>query len=406
MLLIFVLAVALIPNYVPISLALPCERSCACYEGAYIAACADRGLFSVPRSFSPTVMQIDLQDNKITQLPRAAFKGISNSSKPSRLNMSNNGLLFIEDHALETLTNLFTLDLSRNNLSLVTDYSFRGLRRLRYLYLQNNMIKSVSENAFLGIINIRRLNFSGNRLTEVPWPGSADVLEKFDVSRNLIQTSPAIPNVETASSLDIWFGENPWGCDCELTHFLKSLETAGDNIHVRDRDKMACAGPENLKGETLDVLVAGIKGIVSTCCPTNGSESPVCKSGETSEMFKRFSVANVTTKPVSSVSTMTVQSESSHNRTLTPSNPTTVWRFTTTTKKSTTGRNDVNNKPLRQTTEVVILLDSNPISDSNPSHKDIFTLVEISVYFALTVGSFVGILYFALKLAWSKMCVK
>ncbi|KAI8520321.1 hypothetical protein Bbelb_000750 [Branchiostoma belcheri] len=249
MLLIFVLAVTLIPNYVPISLALPCERSCACYEGAYIAACADRGLFSIPHSFSPTVMQIDLQDNKINQIPRAAFKGISNSSKPSHLNMSNNCLLSVEDHAFETLTNLFTLDLSRNNLSLVTDYSFRGLRRLRYLYLRNNMIKSVSENAFLGIINIRRLNFSGNRLTEVPWPGSAKVLEKFDVSRNLIQTSPAIPNIEPASSLDIWFGENPWSCDCELTHFLKSLETAGDNIHVQDRDKMACAGPENLKGE-------------------------------------------------------------------------------------------------------------------------------------------------------------
>ncbi|XP_066275319.1 leucine-rich repeat-containing protein 70-like [Branchiostoma lanceolatum] len=186
MLLFIVLAV--IPKCVPVPLAPPCETSCR-WCNSRIAVCDQQALVTVPSRFPPEVFTIDLHGNKITQLPRAAFTNMS--TKLSRLNMSNNCLLYIEDNAFDRLSKLWSLDLSRNNLTLVTDYIFRGLRRLRDLYLQNNRIEYVSNNAFLGIINIRVLNFRGNRLTEVPWPAvrmtSAVNLQKFDVSRNMIQ---------------------------------------------------------------------------------------------------------------------------------------------------------------------------------------------------------------------------
>eukprot|EP00058_Branchiostoma_floridae_P027114 XP_002612605.1 hypothetical protein BRAFLDRAFT_78770 [Branchiostoma floridae] len=417
MLWIFVLAAAVVPNCLPIPLAPPCETSCSgCDENILVAMCDDKQLASVPSRFPPKVSMIRLQDNEITQLPRAAF--VNMSPKLSQLNLSNNRILYIEDNAFDRLTNLWGLDLSRNNLTSVTDQTLRGLRRLRKLCLQSNMIKFVSDNAFLGIVDINTINFRDNRLTEVPWSAvqrtSARNLQKFDLSRNNIQTAHAFPEIDSKSTMKIWLGENPWCCDCELTPFLKSLKTIGA---IPDRDRMTCAGPEALQGEKLDV--PGIEGIVSKCCLMKESSGQVCEN-ETSEMFAGLGVAAEATTMSTRVATITTNSAdtnisitnrnvSSYNHSLIPSNLTGPLVSEPIVNMApqdsvTPGRNSDMKWAFKSTSTKVFILLPSHVPDPNP-YNDIVAIIETSVYAIMTVQAFVGMVYFAVKLA-SLMRVK
>ncbi|XP_078619493.1 uncharacterized protein LOC144886640 [Branchiostoma floridae x Branchiostoma japonicum] len=413
MLWIFVLAAAVVPNCAPIPLAPPCETSCSgCDKNILVAMCDDKQLAFVPSRFPPKVSMIQLQDNEITQLPRAAF--VNMPPKLSQLNLSNNRILYIEDNAFDQLTNLWGLDLSRNNLTSVTDQTLRGLRRLRKLCLQSNMIKFVSDSAFLGIVDINTINFRDNRLTEVPWSAvqrtSARNLQKFDLSRNNIQTAHVFPEIDSISTMKIWLGENPWCCDCELTPFLKSLKTVGA---IPDRDRMTCAGPEALQGEKLDV--PWIEGIVSKCCLMKESSGQVCEN-ETSEMFTGLGVAaeattmstraaTITTDPADTTISITSRNVSSYNHSLIPSNLIKAGPFvsnvTITLQDSFTSDRNSNIKWAFKTTSTkVFILLPNHVPDPNP-YNDILAIIETAVYAIMTVQAFVGMVYFAVKLASS-----
>ena len=192
----------------------PCPALCRC--SVNILDCTGRQLSALPDfNYSHQVLNVHLDNNRITQLPSSsfifsttseirvlrldsnpiesiddnAFAGLENSL--TFLGLADTGLtrlpnalknltklthLYLRDNRLSTLpdiimdsfsTSLTFLDIKNNSFKYWPD-SLRHLEFLDHLYLENNMIHQIPTNAFHGFENsLKFLFLSKNNLSEV-----------------------------------------------------------------------------------------------------------------------------------------------------------------------------------------------------------------------------------------------
>lgn len=107
---------------------------------------------------------LNLANNALTRI-ESHFKSLSFLQI---LDLHNNSIGIVHEHAFSSLYNLHTLDLSGNRLHIVGGGLFNGMHVLNRLVLSNNLITLIDTRAFRNCTSLKELDLSSNQLTDVP----------------------------------------------------------------------------------------------------------------------------------------------------------------------------------------------------------------------------------------------
>ncbi|XP_008640191.1 PREDICTED: immunoglobulin superfamily containing leucine-rich repeat protein 2, partial [Corvus brachyrhynchos] len=185
---------------------------------------------------------------KISPLPRGAFAEVT---QVSSLWLAHNEIAAIEPGALAVLVQLKNLDISHNQIAEFPWQDLRNLSALQLLKMNNNRMALVPQGAFRTLKDLRSLRINNNRFATLP-EGVFDSLGSL-------------------SHLQIY--NNPFECSCALQWLKRWMEST--LISIPEKDSIACALPERLRGVPL------AKGPGLDCgrhnalhCPVTGSPPP------------------------------------------------------------------------------------------------------------------------------------
>ncbi|NXQ37466.1 ISLR2 protein, partial [Alaudala cheleensis] len=203
-----------------------CPEPCACVDkyAHQFADCAYKELRAVPAGLPSNVTTLSLSANKIGSLPRGAFAEVT---QVSSLWLAHNEIAAIEPGALAVLAQLKNLDISHN---LIEEFPWRDLRNLSALQLlkmNNNRMAAVPPDAFRTLKDLRSLRINNNRFATLA-EGIFDSLGSL-------------------SHLQIY--NNPFECSCALRWLKRWMEST--LISIPEKDSIACALPERLRGVPL-----------------------------------------------------------------------------------------------------------------------------------------------------------
>lgn len=135
---------------------------------------------------------LELDSNILNHLPRSAMSFASKSLK--KLYLYKNSIKEIDENAFINLTRLEILDLSQNQLTTIPDHALKPLKNLLYLSFRNNKLKSLSKNVFQTNYKLTSLDLSQNRGLE-PLPANL-----FNGLANLSNVSLSYCNMTKISS--------------------------------------------------------------------------------------------------------------------------------------------------------------------------------------------------------------
>lgn len=133
-----------------------CPFGCHCH--LRVVQCSDLGLTEVPKNIPRDTSLLDLQNNKITELKKDDFKGLS---KLYALVLVNNKISKVHEKAFEPLHHLQKLYISKNNLVEIPQNLPGSLVELR---IHENKIKRVRKDVFNGMKNMNCIEMGGNPL--------------------------------------------------------------------------------------------------------------------------------------------------------------------------------------------------------------------------------------------------
>ncbi|NXQ46909.1 ISLR2 protein, partial [Catharus fuscescens] len=203
-----------------------CPEPCACVDkyAHQFADCAYKELQAVPAGLPSNVTTLSLSANKISSLPRGAFAEVT---QVSSLWLAHNEIATIEPGALAVLVQLKNLDISHNQIVEFPWQDLRNLSALQLLKMNNNRMAAVPLGAFRTLKDLRSLRINNNRFATLA-EGIFDSLSSL-------------------SHLQIY--NNPFECSCALQWLKRWMETT--LISIPEKDSIACALPESLRGVPL-----------------------------------------------------------------------------------------------------------------------------------------------------------
>ena len=168
------------------------------------------GISELSLSDLPHIQELDLSDNRLSDLSRLDLKGTPNLT---HLNLHNNGISEIFPHlsgsdhskliwlnlsnnrltaappsapALILFLNLKTLDLSNNQIATLPAVELNSNTRLMHLNLENNLISDVSALLLAVFPNLVDLNLNDNQISELALAGHPNHLELLQLANNPI----------------------------------------------------------------------------------------------------------------------------------------------------------------------------------------------------------------------------
>ncbi|OQR71391.1 protein slit-like [Tropilaelaps mercedesae] len=213
-----------------------CPIQCSCQDG--VVACNDKGLTELPTSFPEESIEINLQNNLITEIPGRRFTKLRVLRK---LDLTGNKISTIDPYAFEGLKDLSILALYRNNIRELPSGVFNGLSSLQMLLLNRNKLWCIHKDTFR---DLRNLN----------------VLSLYDNSIESLANATFSPLVNIKT---VHLGKNPLVCDCNLrwlAHWLASFhekssqeEKDGEDAGIEGSDAR-CANPKRVAGKRLAQL--------------------------------------------------------------------------------------------------------------------------------------------------------
>ncbi|NXL80931.1 ISLR2 protein, partial [Leptocoma aspasia] len=203
-----------------------CPEPCACVDkyAHQFADCAYKELQAVPAGLPSNVTTLSLSANKISSLPRGAFAEVT---QVSSLWLAHNEIAAIEPGALAVLAQLKNLDISHNQIVEFPWRDLRNLSALQLLKMNNKRMALVPPDAFRTLKDLRSLRINNNRFATLA-EGIFDSLGSL-------------------SHLQIY--NNPFECSCALRWLKRWMEST--LISIPEKDSIACALPERLRGVPL-----------------------------------------------------------------------------------------------------------------------------------------------------------
>ncbi|OQR68433.1 leucine-rich repeat and fibronectin type-III domain-containing protein 5-like [Tropilaelaps mercedesae] len=201
-----------------------CHSNCECKwkQGKRWANCPGKNMFTVPSGLSSEVQVINLERNNFQTLPTRIFqeRGLTNLQK---IYLQHCRLGRVAEDSLHQLTNLVELDLSDNLLTEVPTKALKAANHLRKLHLNNNPIPRLTGNTFQGLQHLQHLSLSGCQLAHIDAAafGGLESLISLYLDNNRLKMLRA----ETVSTLprlaELTLTGNPWHCDCQLAPLRK-----------------------------------------------------------------------------------------------------------------------------------------------------------------------------------------
>ncbi|XP_078091003.1 podocan-like protein 1 [Mustelus asterias] len=151
---------------------------------------SNNNLTHVPENLPPLLIQLHLQNNRISKIPKGAFRRLEELRE---LYLQSNSLSNVEMHpqtfskmkgmqyldlSSNSLTkvpdglppNIMVLQLGKNHISSLSKHSVSRVRNLEYLLLQNNRIEAsrIHRDAFGKLAKLHTLHLFNNPLGKVP----------------------------------------------------------------------------------------------------------------------------------------------------------------------------------------------------------------------------------------------
>lgn len=201
-----------------------CPVVCHCEDEALITSCASASLEFVPIQLNPEIRDIDLSNNKISNLhftlsfydklvnldlSNNKIRTLGSSNFESQrdlkhLNLSKNEIEKLSRDSLKGLRALTVLDMSYNRLEELTSIAFRELHSLTVVRLCGNRLVHLEEGLFKSTKHLQELFLDDNQFLEVPTSALTDAisLHRLSLSRNLIESvgegeMPVLPELHT-----------------------------------------------------------------------------------------------------------------------------------------------------------------------------------------------------------------
>uniref|UniRef100_A0A3B4FEC8 Leucine-rich repeat-containing protein 15-like n=1 Tax=Pundamilia nyererei TaxID=303518 RepID=A0A3B4FEC8_9CICH len=173
-----------------------CPDGCQC-RGSTVQCVGLRNLFTaVPvETFHPLkqLSYLSLSGNKVSQLSRETFKGLS---QIITLRLNRNMLQELQVGTLDDLVNLGELSLQDNQITHLHRDLFSKTPKLQKLFLSNNKITSLPEGIFLNVPNLSQISLYENQLETL---------------------GPRVFGLDTlTASEEVLLQQNPWRCDKDI----------------------------------------------------------------------------------------------------------------------------------------------------------------------------------------------
>lgn len=148
--------------------------------------------------------QIQLNTNKLTHLNANTFSNLKNLTL---LRLNSNKLTQLDPFLFRGLVNLEELYLNDNQLTSLDIRLFKSLTKLEILQLHGNQLASVDPAQFVGLDNLTQLTLNNNQLTQIH-PDTfrpLNKLERLDLFQNkLTQLDPRLfSNLVNLTELDL-----------------------------------------------------------------------------------------------------------------------------------------------------------------------------------------------------------
>ncbi|GAB0098568.1 insulin-like growth factor-binding protein complex acid labile subunit [Sergentomyia squamirostris] len=213
-------------------------------------------------AFLPNLLALDLMHNNLVSFSLKAFRHVSNSSTPMRLNISHNEVALFEGelssylyiHTLDASHNLLSdpgvfhnlgpslrkLNLRHNNISFLTNHAFGDLDILDCLDLGHNNITSLRRRSFQGLTNLQELDISYNRVEQLQFEqfGFLKKLRVLNLRGNRLKSLPRDTFINTRIEfLDIsmnYLGLWPANAFSDIGFTLRSIRLDENQIEYLD----------------------------------------------------------------------------------------------------------------------------------------------------------------------------
>ncbi|XP_069100715.1 toll-like receptor 13 [Pleurodeles waltl] len=240
------------------------------------------GLSRVPRSLPAMVVNLDLSQNRFSNLQENDFQNLSqlqvlnvsqneistiesrtfsNQGRLELLNLTSNRLIGISNSMFTGLNNLTTLMLSHNNITTIELHAFSSMKHIRIIDLASNKLQTLdSMHAVFVLSTLEKLHIGDNGLYNFATEdlrGTLMNLTRLDISRNPLSEINMTSNVfQSLHSLDSsyvggghsvkWFFKDP----CFL-NALKNLMLSGVNMTPSELSDLiqhlSCSSLENIQ---------------------------------------------------------------------------------------------------------------------------------------------------------------
>uniref|UniRef100_A0A3B5K715 Adhesion molecule with Ig like domain 3 n=1 Tax=Takifugu rubripes TaxID=31033 RepID=A0A3B5K715_TAKRU len=208
-----------------------CQEVGGCFWTADILSCNGLGLDLLPVGMPVSGVTLDLSHNRLTQLKRGSFQGLS---RLKALNLAHNQLCVIQPGAFQNVsgTRLVHLDLSSNQLQVLERHYFSDLPGLEELLLFNNRIVHVESRALAVLARLRKLYLSHNHITDFPFfslQQNQPHLSLLDLSSNRLPKLPLQDLADLPLSIQkgLYLHNNSLLCDCSMFQLFRAWKQMG-----------------------------------------------------------------------------------------------------------------------------------------------------------------------------------
>ncbi|CAG9762546.1 unnamed protein product [Ceutorhynchus assimilis] len=199
-----------------------CPSPCHCkwISGKRTAFCKKQGLTQVPAYLDEGMQVLDLSQNSIPKLQKAAFQSVGLINL-QRIYLMNSGISEVHQDAFKELIILVEIDLSNNNIMLLHPQTFYGNERLRILYLNGNPLRQLTKAQFPVLPHLRNLELEGCQLQFIHRDAFEHLtaLETLNLKNNLLRNLSEATFMSFAHLKTLMLEGNPWKCNCELRGF-------------------------------------------------------------------------------------------------------------------------------------------------------------------------------------------
>lgn len=143
-----------------------CLEGCDCVgDQLVVADCSGKKLNKVPTNTNTTLHYIDLSNNSLTEIRMSDFSGYASISI---LNLSSNGVSFIDEESFKELINVTHIYLSQNNISYLPPSTFDQNANLKKLFLKSNPLTLPENQSILQSDSITYLDIAFCNITVLP----------------------------------------------------------------------------------------------------------------------------------------------------------------------------------------------------------------------------------------------